>query len=178
MTIFLGAEHADLLATIAQGAEARRKKAADAERTKRDAELVAHVNRILTVQLAEEAENAKRERKAINTDAAKAFVGWVRDGEMILPLSGTMAAAHIVGLLLEDAPMDRLRSAARAIEHIHNVGEWFLDLAPIRAALAFAEVVHSLADNGDDGGGTAVTNDDSPPPTDYEMPLAAAGAAL
>jgi hypothetical protein len=180
MTIFSDPEYLDLLATITEGAAARRKAATSAEYRNREAELAEHVRRVMPEQLGAEAEHAKTEAMSIDKDAARAFANWARGRDLVLPISGTTAAACIVDLLLaEDADMDRLRAAAKAITHIHSIGEWYLDQKPIRAALAFSEVIRGMA-GGDDDGGTTVGNDrdNPPPPTDYEkpLPLAAAGA--
>ena len=141
MTRFSDPNHADLLATIAAGADARRKTTADAERTKIESWLAEHVRRIMPDQLKEQAEIAKHEAATIDKDAARAFAGFVRDRELILPVTGTTAGAYIIDLLLaEDADMARLHRAARAIEHIHAVGEFYFDPKPLRAALKFCEV--------------------------------------
>jgi hypothetical protein len=171
MTIFADDnEFNEMLTLIERGAFARR---AD-ERSQREAEIAERINRILELN--------SRRLEAVDTDAAKQFVAWVRDQGLALPIRGTTGAAFIIDLLKLDTSMDDLRKAARAVEYVHRVGQWDLDPLPIQRALELAEKAHSLADGGgpdDDGDGQPVVNDNppSPPANDYEpVPLAAAGA--
>ena len=179
MTVFSNdIAYTDMLNLITAGGNARRKKMADTERAKIESGLAEHVRRIMPDQLKAEAERSKRAAASIDKAAAQAFAQWVRDRELFLPITGETAAAYIIDLLLaEDADMARLRAAAQAITHIHDIGQMYLDQKPIAAAIKFCEVVRGLADGGDDGGGETVTPDNppSPPANDYE-PLAAAGA--
>jgi hypothetical protein len=175
-SLFDDPEHADQLALIEEGAEARRHKVVAAERVKREEALAEVVQHVLAVQLDVEIENVKHEAASTDTDTAKAFVAWCRErGIGYLPATGEAVAAHLVELLLQDTDMARLRQVANAIIYFHEIGEKYLDQVPIRAALAFAELTHRFADGGDDGGGTAVVNDNQP--STEPLPLAAAGAA-
>ena len=182
MTVFTNnAEHIDMLNIITAGGDARRKKMADTERAKIESGLAEHVRRIMPDQLKEEAERSKRAAASIDKAAAQAFAQWVRDRELFLPITGETGAAYVIDLLLaEDADMPRLRAAARAIEHIHDIGQMYLNQKPLAAAIKFCGVVRGLADGGDDGGGETVTPDNppSPPANDYgSLPLAAGAAS-
>ena len=181
-TPLLGPEHALVLQLLEEAGAARRGNVVASERKAREEEFAQRVRRILRFQLNDEAENAKREAASVSTAAAKDFTAWCRGREMILPITGTTAAAYIIDRLLADTDMASLRQAARAVSYIHEVGEWYLDQKPIRAALAFAELTHGFASGGPDdpGGGQVVpiNPSPSPPASDYaELPLAAGAAS-
>jgi hypothetical protein len=68
-----------------------------------------------------------------------AFADWVIFNGMVMPVSGMVAAAYLLELAADNAPLEAVRLAADAIRQYYAQHHAYIDDEAIRAAIALAE---------------------------------------
>jgi hypothetical protein len=69
----------------------------------------------------------------------KKFEKWCdAQGLPVLPASGHTCAAFLLDLVFDGVPVADVEIAAQAIFYAHDLAQYYLDLAPMRAAIVFA----------------------------------------
>jgi hypothetical protein len=178
MTDLFGAEHADLLAIIEEGAKARCDKVVASEREILNAEYIKAFEGPFADQLlaAYQRLTPPEEVRQQHYEKFRAFQAFAKNGSTeALPAHGAVIGCYLLHLLtIEHKPPAELKSAADAIVFVHQQKGFHVDGAYIEAAL---DVANELASGGGDDGGGSVVDGGSPPIIDAPMALAAAGAS-
>jgi hypothetical protein len=128
-------------ALIAELTASRKVEAVAAERRRREDDVARTVELILCRELKTEYERDWPDRITIETRTAafRAFSDWARadTGLGYLPAQATTVAAYLVDRAAAGVGVAELRQTAKAIAWAHEVGQHYLNRAPIAAAISF-----------------------------------------